>query len=210
VVFDLGGVIVTNMEPALRDLMDHHGGDGAMSATELNAVWWPLYRDATLGLLHPDELWRAFRAQVALHGLPHGGEDQALLSRIQLREPSIPQTIKALKASYRVGLLSNYVERWATALMTGFGVISLFDAVVISSEVGVRKPDTGIYRQACEALGVPPSRAAYIGDEEEDMVGAQAVGMLPIFIPGQDLSSIGMLIDRVADVLPLLNSSAAA
>jgi len=56
---------------------------------------------------------------------------------------------------------------------------------------------------------VPPSRAAYIGDEEEDMVGAQTVGMLPVFIPGQDLeSSVGLRIDHVADVLALLKDGA--
>jgi putative hydrolase of the HAD superfamily len=211
VVFDLGGVIATSLEPALRDLVDTYGGETAISSATLHAVWRPLYRDASLGLLHPDQLWHGLRQEIALHGLPPGEEDQALLSRIQMREPSIPQTIVSLRSSYRVGLLSNYVERWALALLQRFAVMPLFDAVLISSQLGMRKPEALIYWRACEELGVSPSRAAYIGDEEEDMIGAQAVGMLPLFIPGEDRkSSVGLTIDRIADVLTLLKSVASA
>jgi len=209
VVFDLGGVIATNMGPALRDLVDTYSGDSPMSSEALQAVWWPLYRDATLGLLSTEELWRSFRAEIALPGLPRGEEDSALLSRIQMPEPGIPETIASLKARFRVGLLSNYVELWATTLMRRSGVLSLFDAVVISSQVGLRKPDPRLYRQVCEELGVLTSRAAYIGDEEEDMVGAEAVGMLPIFIPGEDSDSrVGLKIERLKDVLALLEGGA--
>ena len=208
VVFDLGGVIATNMEPALRDLVDTYDSESTISSAALRVVWWPLYRDATLGRLHPDELWHGFRAKILLHGLPHGEEDKALLSRIKMREPHIAETIASLKNSYRVGLLSNYVERWARVLLERFDVKSLFDVVVISSEVGMRKPDALIYRRACVELGVRPSRAAYIGDEEEDMVGAQAVGMLPIFIPGEDRSSsVGLQIDHLADLVALLKGN---
>ena len=207
VVFDLGGVIASDMEAALHDLVDTYSGRGAISPAALHVVWYPLYREATLGCLHPDELWRAFRRKIMLPRLPHGEEDKALLSRIEMREPSIPQTIGSLKGSYQVGLLSNYVGRWARTLLTRFAVMSLFDVVVISSEVGVRKPAALIYRQTCEELGVPPSRAAHIGDEEEDMVGAEAVGMLPVFIPGQDSSSsVGLQLHRIADLPMLLGS----
>ncbi len=209
VVFDLGGVIATNMEPAVRDLVDTYSGGSPISSAALHVVWWPLYRDATLGRLHPDELWHGFRNKIVLHGLPHGQEDKALLSRIGMREPSIPHTIASLKGSYRVGLLSNYVERWARELLVRFGVMPLFDSVVISSNLGLRKPDARTYQRACEELGVSPLRATYIGDEEEDMIGAQAAGMLPLFIPGQDAdSSVGLQIDRVADLPALLRGSA--
>jgi putative hydrolase of the HAD superfamily len=211
VVFDLGGVIATSIEPALRHLVDRYGDENPVSAAALRGAWWPLYRDATLGRLHPDALWDSFRARIALHWLPHGVEDSALLSHVRMREPSIPQAIASLKDRYRVGLLSNYVGRWARVLLERFGVLALFDAVLVSSEVGIRKPDATIYRRVCEELGVPPARAAYIGDEEEDMVGALGVGMLPIFIPGQDHNSgVGLRIENVADVLVLLSEGASA
>jgi putative hydrolase of the HAD superfamily len=128
-----------------------------------------------------------------------------------MREPSFPQTTALLKGRYRVDLLSNYVGRWARLLLERFGILTLFDAVLISTEVGVRKPSAEIYRRACALLGVPPAKAAYIGDENEDMIGALQVGMLPVFIPGQDeTSGVGIQIEDVADVLVLFSQGASA
>jgi FMN phosphatase YigB (HAD superfamily) len=77
--------------------------------------------------------------------------------------------------------------------------------VVISSEIGARKPAHVTYERVCQLLAVAPEQAVYIADEEEDLAGCQAAGMFPIFIAGEDdSSSIGLRIDSLSDLLRLL------
>jgi putative hydrolase of the HAD superfamily len=58
------------------------------------------------------------------------------------------------------------------------GLTGLLDTIVISSEVGMRKPDPGIFRLALDELGVEPHDAMFVGDRlDTDVQGAAAVGM---------------------------------
>jgi putative hydrolase of the HAD superfamily len=56
----------------------------------------------------------------------------------------------------------------------------LFDAVVISGEVGMRKPDPAIYRLAAERLGVAPERLVFVDDLPGNLKPARALGMTTI------------------------------
>jgi putative hydrolase of the HAD superfamily len=98
-----------------------------------------------------------------------------------------PDAVAALDevrgAGYRTGLVSNVTLR--ASLMredldrTGLG--RRLDATVFSSEVGVRKPDPRIFREAMERLGVDPPETVFVGDRLlDDITGAQAVGMRAI------------------------------
>jgi len=202
IVLDLGGVIATDMGEALQALIEAYGSHMSLSQGRLYDVWRPLYTEASLGHIHPDELWRWLRRDIDLGSLPPAQEEGEFLSRICLREPSIPQTLAELKKRYAVGLLSNHVGRWARGLLERFGLSPLLDAVLISSDIGARKPAPVTYERACRLLGVAPDQAAYVGDEEEDLIGCQAVGMLAVFIPGEDSAShVGLRIDKVSDLL---------
>jgi putative hydrolase of the HAD superfamily len=92
-----------------------------------------------------------------------------------------PETIAALRArGLRLGLISNcsgdVVEHWERSPFGG-----LFDAVVLSADVGICKPDERIYRLALERLGVGPYEAVFVGDGHSgELAGAEAVGMRAI------------------------------
>ena len=82
----------------------------------------------------------------------------------------------------RLGLISNWDGR-LVGLMDGLGLSELLDAVVSSADVGLHKPDPRIFELACERLGVAPSDAAHVGDHQyADIIGAEAVGMVPVLI----------------------------
>lgn len=57
---------------------------------------------------------------------------------------------------------------------------ALFDAVVISGEVGLRKPDPAIYRLAAERLGVQPAECVFVDDLAGNVRAAAAVGMVGV------------------------------
>ena len=56
----------------------------------------------------------------------------------------------------------------------------LFDAVVISCEVGMRKPDERIFRHAAGALGLPPGECVFVDDMAHNVKAAKAVGMIGV------------------------------
>jgi putative hydrolase of the HAD superfamily len=79
-------------------------------------------------------------------------------------------------AGVRTGLLSN---SWGLDYERD-GWDALFDAVVISGEVGLRKPDPAIYALAAERLGLPPEQIVFIDDLRPNVRAAAAAGMVGV------------------------------
>jgi putative hydrolase of the HAD superfamily len=85
--------------------------------------------------------------------------------------------IRAVRlAGLRTGLLSN---SWGATYPRHL-FPELFDAVVISAEVGMRKPEERIFRHAAELLGLEPGECVFIDDIEENVAAAQAVGLIGV------------------------------
>ena len=89
------------------------------------------------------------------------------------------QTVLAdLKAdSRRLGVISNWDDT-ARDILKNAGIAGYFDFFIISAEVGINKPEPGIFEKAFEAAGVDPRQCLYIGDNYyDDAVGSKKVGM---------------------------------
>jgi putative hydrolase of the HAD superfamily len=65
-------------------------------------------------------------------------------------------------------------------------VDAMFDVMIESSKVGVRKPDQRIYELACEALGVVPSDVAFVDDLGVNLKPARAMGMTTIKVVSEE------------------------
>jgi putative hydrolase of the HAD superfamily len=68
------------------------------------------------------------------------------------------------------------------------GVLELFDAVVESSKVGVRKPDKRFYLMACELLDIEPSEAVFLDDLGINLKPARELGMTTIKVVDPDVA----------------------
>ena len=76
----------------------------------------------------------------------------------------------------RTALISNWDDRLRGTL-EGLGLVSAFDALLISGEEGVEKPDPEIFIRAANRLGIGAERSLMVGDDpESDAVGARSVG----------------------------------
>lgn len=90
------------------------------------------------------------------------------------------------------GLLSN---SWGGSYPTElFG--DLFDAVVISSEVGMRKPEPRIFRHAAELLGLDPQHCIFVDDIQANITAAEQVGFTGVLHSEADAT-----VERVAELL---------
>jgi putative hydrolase of the HAD superfamily len=87
----------------------------------------------------------------------------------------------------RVALLTNNVKEFGDAWRSTFPVDELFEVVVDSSHVGMRKPDPRIYRLTCERIGVEPAASVFLDDNRDNVAAARAVGMEAVhFLPEGD------------------------
>jgi putative hydrolase of the HAD superfamily len=177
VVFDFGGVLSENFDP------------GTARAYELELGLEP---DTLAAAIFDCEPWLEVsqgRISEALYrerfgaGLPHPVSPERLAAlwkfvfELTGIRAGMPELIAETRArGFRVALLSNErpslrttLERWDLA--------SLFDYIVISAEVGMRKPDPAIYRRAAEGLALPAETCVFIDDREGNVLAAREVGM---------------------------------
>ena len=121
--------------------------------------------------IRPDELdmameilWGVFRSRVRPF-------DEALKLPAFCRELGL-----------KVGLVSNADGELLRSILRRTGLHALMDAIIISDEVGVAKPDERIFLMALEALGARPSEAMMIGDWRPDVIGAKRAGLISALV----------------------------
>jgi putative hydrolase of the HAD superfamily len=84
-----------------------------------------------------------------------------------------------LSGRYRLGIVSNGSPDVQYTKLKGLGIKDSLCCIVLSEEVGIRKPDPAIFSRACEALALRPQECLYVGDSyRNDVVGAKGAGVL--------------------------------
>jgi HAD superfamily hydrolase (TIGR01509 family) len=81
-----------------------------------------------------------------------------------------------LKSKYRLALVSNCAIG-TSDVIRALGLTSFFNCIVLSYEVGVRKPHRKMYLEALRCLGLEPDECVFVADEISDLEGAKEVGM---------------------------------
>jgi putative hydrolase of the HAD superfamily len=94
----------------------------------------------------------------------------------------------ARRDGIRTGLLSN---SWGDAPAYDEALLEeLFDAWVISGEVGLRKPDPAIYELVAERLGLPPAACVFVDDLPGNLKPARALGMATVLHRGDAMATL--------------------
>jgi len=173
-LLDFGGVLTTSIWACFDEFCRSEGlPEGAVRR---------LFRDdpealADLRLLEMGEITEhEFAARFG----PRLGieETEGLIERIfgaLAPERVMIEAVARLRAAgVRTGLISN---SWGTGIYDPGLLDELFDAVVISGEVGLHKPQPEIYTLAAERIGVEPADCVFVDDLRENVEGAEQVGM---------------------------------
>ncbi len=107
---------------------------------------------------------------------PAGLLDRLLGDLVELSDPVLRAITTARRAGVRTALLSNsWGDHYPDALFA-----NVFDAVVISGRVGMRKPEPEIFWYTADALGLPPADCVMVDDLPHNVRGAVAVGMIGV------------------------------
>jgi epoxide hydrolase-like predicted phosphatase len=175
-IVDWGGVLTTDVFASFRAFCEAEG----LPADTVRDLFREdrRARDLLAGL-ETGELDRdAFQTGFAtLLGVAPEGIVERLFGGIGPDDAMIGAVRAARAAGLRTGLLSNSwrAEDYDRALLE-----ELFDAWVISGEVGMRKPDPAIYALAAERVALPPEAIVYVDDLPGNLKPARALGMATV------------------------------
>jgi putative hydrolase of the HAD superfamily len=102
--------------------------------------------------------------------------------------PETPGVLDSLRGRYKLGVITNYMDGNTCQLVFDkLGYREIFDALVVSAEVGYRKPSRVIFEQALRETGSRPENCVMVGDMyDADVVGANNVGMRSVLVDVYD------------------------
>lgn len=185
VIFDFGGVLTSSPFEAFSRFETERGLPADIirrtnAANHLENAWAKFERAEvdieTFDRLFADES-RALGAEVR-------GRDVLPLLQGDLR-PEMVEALKRIKATFKTGCITNNLPANAIGSMTGRSlyvaeVMVLFDHVIESAKIGLRKPDPRIYQLMVETLRVDPKTCVYLDDLGVNLKPAREMGMTTI------------------------------
>jgi putative hydrolase of the HAD superfamily len=98
-------------------------------------------------------------------------------------DPEAISVLKKLSSDKSLALISNFDHPpHIYCALSKLGIDKFFNAVVISGDVGVKKPDPAIFSVALDKTRLNSDEVIYVGDTDEDIIGARLAGITPILI----------------------------
>jgi epoxide hydrolase-like predicted phosphatase len=183
-IVDFGGVLTTNVFESFRAFSEAEGLDpGAVKRLfRERGEGLDLLRQLERGELTVDAFTERFGPLLGVKRTE--GMVERLFAGVKADEAMVEAVRRVKAAGMPTGLISN---SWGgTSYDRVANPDELFDAMVISGEVGLNKPEPEIFRLGAERLGVAPEECVFVDDLRENCEGAEAVGMTAILHRGAE------------------------
>ena len=194
VLWDFGGVLTTSPFEAFAHYEMQHNLPKdfirSINATNPDSNAWALFESSQVSI---EEFDRLFQKEAEEKGYPIPGQDVLALLSGDIR-PAMVHALQVIKQHYQVGCITNNVRsgqgpgmsKSETKARQVGEVMSLFDIVIESSLLGIRKPNPKIYQIACEQMEIKPAQALFIDDLGINLKPARALGMKTIKVLDQE------------------------
>jgi putative hydrolase of the HAD superfamily len=174
---DFGGVLTTSVFGSFRAFCEAEGllPDAVRDRFRKDPLARELLADLETGRLNEAEFESRFAAMLEVERAD--GLIDRLFADVRPDEAMLAAVRAAKRAGVRTGLVSN---SWGDGRYDRAQFPALFDGVVISGEVGVRKPDPRIYELAARAVGLAPQACVFVDDLPGNLKPARALGMATV------------------------------
>lgn len=184
VIWDFGGVITSSPFDAfnkfeldnnlpkdiIRTINSENPDDNAWAKFERNDI-------------DINEFDTLFSKEADKKGFQISGKQVVKLLSGDIRKPMV-DFLLSLKENYKLGCITNNIQNSkddkVNHLNQASQVMKIFDHIIESSRVGLRKPDPKIYYMSCDALGVRPEECIYLDDLGINLKPARKIGMTTI------------------------------
>jgi putative hydrolase of the HAD superfamily len=197
VMFDFGGVISTSPFEAFARLETEHGLPPgfvrSVNATNPDSNAWAQLERGEIDL---DAFGPGWAAEALALG--HEVDGRMVLETLggEIR-PQMVAAIKSCRTSYKTACLTNNFGSAESVVSEEVAAVyALFDAVLESRVLGVRKPDPRFYELACAAVGVEPEEVVFLDDLGVNLKPARALGMRTVKVtdPDQALAELEQIL----------------
>jgi putative hydrolase of the HAD superfamily len=178
-LLDFGGVITTDMFASIDDHLQRLGLPRGRFRQLVTTD--PAGRTLYHRLERGEVSQAAFEQELAeLLGVDAGGLVAGMLAGLRPDQRIVQAAARARTAGIRLGVITN---SWGTEPFdpyAGYHLHERYDAVIVSGEVGIRKPDPAIYLLAAEKLGLPTGACVLVDDVAANLPPAAELGMATI------------------------------
>jgi len=114
----------------------------------------------------------------------------------QAERRGVRRVLAELSESYVLGVISNSMSMAPRRFLEQSGLDRYFEAILVSGEVGYRKPHSEIFKRALEKIGANPEEVVHVGNSlEEDVKGAKGVGMYSVLITPEAIEEVDIELD---------------
>jgi putative hydrolase of the HAD superfamily len=185
VIWDFGGVLTTSPFEAFARFEKERGFPVDIirrtnAANHLENAWAKFER-AEIDVEAFDKL---FAEESRVLGAEVRGKEVLPLLQGDLR-PEMVEALKRVKAQCKTGCITNNLPANAIGSTSGRSlyvaeVMALFDHIIESAKIGLRKPDPRIYKMMIDALKVDPKKCVYLDDLGVNLKPAREMGMTTI------------------------------
>jgi putative hydrolase of the HAD superfamily len=193
VISDFGGVLTTPLLRSFLAFQDHTGiswealGRAMQRAVERDGAY-PLFElekgrmtEAEFLDLLADQLEPELGHRPELHGFR-----EVYFDALDPNQPMVDLMGDIKRRGYRMALLTNNVREWEPLWRSLLPVDEIFELIVDSAFVGMRKPEREIYELTLERLGVPATSCLFVDDVELNCDAARELGMTVVHFRDND------------------------
>jgi FMN phosphatase YigB (HAD superfamily) len=187
VFFDIGGVVVDAPMEQYRVLGAEVFGCRDEHLVQCSAEFLPMLE---MGKITSAEFWEKVGEKLAFMGMGRavpawrfkGFWEGILLDTLSIHH-EVLEICSKLRSKAKVGALSNTIQEHALVLQKK-GIYQGFNPVILSCQIGMRKPNADIFLKSAELCKTKPARCLLIDDLPENIEGAQKAGFQALLFKG--------------------------
>jgi putative hydrolase of the HAD superfamily len=173
VIFDLGGVLIEDPSAGIITYCANYFHVNRDSLSEALRKYWDAWQK---GILSEQELWEHVTTEVQIHNPPYNSPWRDGFKQAYREKPEMLLLLKQLKQQgFTTALLSN-IEAPLVSYFKQYPLEDI-DRYFFSCEMGLRKPEMGIYALALQGLECQPGDVVFIDDRSENVEAAIYLGI---------------------------------
>jgi len=190
ILFDWGRTLISGfkeIDEKIEEILKPYG----VKWDEVFKIWRNFYLLRSLGRLSSDqEMFEQLQKVLDLPDIVPLRTIRDLQIDSHIITPETIEILREIKKHYKVGIVSNNVYEWVVRVLENYQIRELFDAITVSSQVRVRKPDARIFVVSLKSLGVKPEETVFISDElAEDLIGSKGLGIISVWLKDPHVKS---------------------
>ena len=174
IIFDWGGVCCSGADQFSAPVLLKHF---ELPASEINKKALDLEMEFTEGRISKKEFWGGIIGRLGVKRITTVDELRDHYFNSYTLFPEVLSLANKLKTNYKIALLSNLNEEMAPHIEKKHNIKDIFDPIIFSYRVGLRKPKKEIYELTLNKLGCQPEQTVFVDDSQKCVDSANSLGI---------------------------------